>query len=618
MTRRWTPSGFDATRTDLVQLSTPAVLVSPSTLCPEVDALFQRDPTLTSLVLRDHHGRWGLVSRWSLAQTMTGRLGYGRVLHQRRAVATVADWDPLVLDDSIGLVEAASLVAMRGVKRWQDVLVRTASGLRVATAGAVIEALAGAFMDRAVRDDLTGLPNRAAFFDHLHSAWARRAAAQDDVLALVFIDLDDFKGINDGHGHDAGDEALRAVARALATAARADDVVARLGGDEFAVLVVLPPGTTVRDRVRSAALLADRFRLAVVERAGVCASVGVALAGPSGDAGATGGATGVAGPGVAEEGIDEADGEAALRAADLAMYVAKNAGGDRVVVADPALGHLTLGVDGTLERDPDTKERDALVEAIAQDQLTLHYQPIVRLSDGRPASIEALVRWEHPGRGLLGPGHFLPAIDRLGLSADLDFWVLDHALSDFSGWLAERLPGLPPCVNVNLSRQVLGDAQLHERVMALLRRYELPPTALRLELVEDTDPELLARAEPQLHALRSEGVALTWDDMGSGSSSLRQVTQLSVDGLKIDRSFVSRMLDSESDRAVVRMLIQLARAMDLMVTAEGIETPEQLQMVTELGAGHAQGFLLGAPTARSALPDLLRHLAPVDDTAVTA
>ncbi len=570
----WLEPLATAANRDLVEMSRPAVRVDPDSSCVEVDERFAADPALTSMVVCGADGVIGLITRTRLAAVLTGRLGFGRVLNQRRSVGTVADWGPLVLDAHTDVTTAATRILTHVGERWQDVVVRAGDELRIAPAAAVMQALAGAFMARASHDDLTGLANRARFLDRLREVCREAGQHPDRAVAVLFVDLDDFKQINDGLGHEAGDDALRDAARALAGAAGPGEMVARLGGDEFAAILDRRFGDGAgRDVVEGAALAAEGFRQALSEKAGLRASFGAA---------------------VSRRGT--ADPEALLRDADLAMYSAKNVGGGRVVISDPTHGHLTLSEAGTLHRDPDHQVRDAIARAIREDELTLYYQPIISLSDYAFGSVEALLRWDHPTRGILSPAQFLADAARLGLAAEIDFWVIDRALDDFARWRASGVQGVPPWLNVNLSRQALERADLHERVMESLHRHQVSSRSLRLELVEDTDPELLERAAPQLNALRDDGVSLTWDDMGSGSSSLKQVTQIDVDGLKIDRAFIAEIETNPGAHAVVRMLIHLANAMQLQVTAEGIETPEQLRMIAGLGATYAQGFLLAKPT----------------------
>lgn len=577
-------------RRDLLALSRPAVCVPGEELCEAVDLMFRRDGRLTSVAVVGKDGRLGLVTRFALAQAMSGPMGYGRVLYARRPVAQMASWSPLLVAADTGVVELATQIVMRAEDRWDDILVRAPQGLRVAGAAEVLQGLAGAFAIRATHDELTGLPNRSMFSSQIAAACARLQGS-DDIVAVLYIDLDDFKLINDTHGHNGGDAALVAAGKRLVSATRAGDVVARLGGDEFAVLLRLsghPPDTPVQDVAERAAAIGERYRT-VLRRpveSGLRASIGVAVCHPR-----------------------AMDAETLLREADMAMYAAKRAGGDRVVVADRVGGeHLRLAPDGSLEPHPDVVARAALREAMRTGELVLHYQPIVRLRDRAIVSVEALVRWRHPQRGLLAPGDFLPDAERLGLMVDLDAWVLDQAINDYAGWRHHAVPGVPESLNVNISRATLARTDIVELVTTPLRRHALAAQHLRLELVEDAETELLVAAAPRLDALRDLGVSLTWDDMGTGASSLRHVTQLRVDGLKIDRAFVNEMNTSPSALTVIRMLVHLAEGLGISVTAEGVETPEQLATLTEIGAGYAQGYHLGRPAPADQFLELLETM----------
>lgn len=560
---------------NLRALSRPVLCVPADLPCEEVDLLFRRDPTLTSVAVLAEDGRIGLATHTTITQVMSGPMGFGRVLYARQPVAEVASWSPLVVDDRTSVEETATQVVLRAEDRWDDILVRSDQDLRVVGAVEVLQGLAAAFAARATHDDLTGLPNRSLFYAQIAEACA--ASADDEALVgVLYLDLDGFKEINDRRGHNAGDAELVAAARRLSAAARSGDVVARLGGDEFAVLLRLAPAGADRQAQRPAvhaAAVGERYRRALEEGGGaLTASIGVAIC----RAGCV-------------------DPEMLLREADMAMYAAKHAGGNRVAITDRTGQHLTLGTDGLLEPHPDIAVRNALREAMRTDQLTLHYQPIVRLRDRLVVSVEALVRWQHPARGLLGPGDFLPDAERLDVLVELDDWVLDHAIAAYAAWRRDAVPGLPPFLNVNLSRASLQRPDLADLVAATLRRHALDPSHLRLELVEDAGTELLTAAAPGLAELRRHGVSLTWDDMGSGASSLKHVTQLIVDGLKIDRTFVAEMHTSPSALAVVRMLVHLADGLGMTVTAEGVETPEQLDTLTALGAGYGQGFHLARP-----------------------
>jgi diguanylate cyclase (GGDEF)-like protein len=570
-----------AAQRDLSSLGAAAVKVASNATCEEVDDLFRRSDSLSTVAVTGPGGRLGLVSRSLLSQVLAGRLGYGRVLNGRRPVGEMASWTPLIFGPGVGIVAAAAQIVTRETDQWEDVLVETSAELRVVCAASVLQGMTGAFAARATHDAMTSLPNRLLFLARLARACLEPAGA--GAVAVVYLDLDNFKAVNDRRGHDGGDAVLVAAALALRRVARNGDLLARLGGDEFAVMFRLP--VDVRNTAERASAVAERYREALAEvPGGAFASVGVAVSQPG-----------------------LADAELLVREADMAMYTAKAAGGNRVVVVDQVGEHFTLSRKGVLEADPDSMTRQAIQSALQCGQFTLHYQPIVRLSDNVVVSVEALVRWQHPTRGLLLPGAFLADAIRLGLAADVDAWVLDRALADSHDWASRDLPGFPPCVDVNISRASLARDDLFDVVTTTLQRHGVNAGRLRLELVEDAATDLLAAAAPQLAALRDHGVSLTWDDMGTGASSLKHVTQLEVDGLKIDQSFVRDMNTSSSALAVVRMLVHLADGLGITVTAEGIETAEQLITLTRLGAGHGQGYHLARPASLEDLGDVLRR-----------
>jgi len=393
------------------------------------------------------------------------------------------------------------------------------------------------------------------------------------------FDLDGFKSINDAYGHNAGDQALR-VAERLRACFREQDLIARLGGDEFAVIMSLAT-TSEAAAARTAQELAARTLKALTEpmdlRGAVVpgrASIGLAVS--------------------AEHG---ADGETLLREADLAMYRAKASGGSAVdVVRD--VGTALSAQD----RRPD---RQLLRRALAAGEFVLHYQPIVEVHTEQLASIEALVRWAHPERGLLAPSEFLDGIEEAGLSVELGTYVLRTACAQLASWRRVIGAAAPPAINVNLSvRQLLDDA-LAPTVLEILATAGIPARLLRLELPEVATMTHMRQARGALETLRAAGVAITLDDLGAGASSLSHLTQVTLDGIKIDRRFVNGMLEDDRDMVVVRMLLELAHAMRLTVTAEGIETAEQLAALRGIAGDRPsflQGYLICRPMAAADLP----------------
>jgi diguanylate cyclase (GGDEF)-like protein/PAS domain S-box-containing protein len=413
----------------------------------------------------------------------------------------------------------------------------------------------------AYTDRLTGLPNRALFQDRLERALAM-AKRRNVPVAVLFLDLDRFKVINDSLGHPIGDEVLVAVAERLRGCLRAEDTLARLGGDEFAIL--LPEIAHRRDIYH----VTDRCLEALTDpeligrhELTVNASIGVAIS-PRGGA----------------------DAQRLLRGADAAMYRAKARGGGRV----ETFTHL-------LEREV-TQRHQIEVElrrGLRTGQLHVRYQPYRELAGGRLLGYEALVRWDHPEQGVLLPDAFLPLAEESGLIDAIDRWVLGEACRQARQWPA------PLLVSVNVSAGSLRRGDLHRDTAAILAETGLDPTRLALELSERILFDEMPDAFDSLADLTSAGVGLALDDFGAGYTSLEQLRRLPVSQVKIDRSLTAAVDQSEDEAAIVAAVIEFAHALGLSVTAEGIERPGQLEVLTELGCEYGQGFLFSAPAVVS-------------------
>jgi diguanylate cyclase (GGDEF)-like protein len=412
---------------------------------------------------------------------------------------------------------------------------------------------------QALHDALTDLPNRTLLYRRAENAIAT-ARRGDGTAALLLIDLDRFKEVNDTLGHDHGDELLVEVAGRLRSALRRTDTLARLGGDEFAVLL-----TDLSDRGMVGELawrLHDALRRPFALR-GVAveleASIGAALCPDHGT-----------------------DVTALVRRADVAMYDAKQS---RLAVA-------TYSPD----RDPYSADRLGLLaelrRALAGDELILHYQPKVSVADGRVIGVEALVRWQHPERGLLSPADFVPLAERTGAAAELTRWVLDAALAQCRRWSDA---GLELPVAVNLAAANIVDSALPAAVADALARHELPGERLECEISEDTVMADPVRATDVLEGLRALGVRLSLDDFGTGHSSLAYLKRLPLDEVKIDRSFVLGMTENENDAVIVRSTIDLARNLGLAVVAEGVENEQILRGLGDLRCDVAQGYHVSRP-----------------------
>jgi len=410
---------------------------------------------------------------------------------------------------------------------------------------------------QALHDSLTELPNRALFLDRLSVALdrSRRTGAP---VAVLFVDVDNFKQINDSMGHSAGDELLIGLAERFREMLRPMDTVARFGGDEFTFLF------EGFDSEREAMLIAERVRHSAslpVElgegQSSVTISIGIAI---------------VTDPSVTPDLV--------IRNADAAMYRAKELGGARSELFDESSRNRATR---RLELE------DALGLAVERSELRVHYQPRVSLNGGTGlAGFEALVRWQHPQLGLIGPDHFIQVAEDTGLIVPIGQWVLGHALRHIDRW-RQRRPGVT--VSVNLSARQLGDPGLSSMVEKEMRESGSDPSVLSLELSEDAvelDPELTRRMLPELRGI---GVQLAIDDFGTGTSSLTRLRHLPVDTIKIHESFVATIGGEPGEAAIVGAVVELGHALGLTVVAEGVETDAQLARLRDLGCDGAQGFL---------------------------
>ena len=424
---------------------------------------------------------------------------------------------------------------------------------------------------RVLHDPLTDLPNRTLFLDRLALALARLRRHQTGI-AVLFIDLDNFKVVNDSLGHGAGDRLLVELGGRLREAIRPSDTIARFGGDEFVVLCEdideARDAVAVGERVVAAASLP--FTLDGREMF-VSASVGVALT------------------------VDcESTPETLLRDADAAMYRAKERGRGRVEVFDEALRARIM------ER---LDLENGLRRALQRDELRVYYQPEVSLSQGRMVAVEALVRWEHPERGLLRPNEFVPIAEETGLIVEIGEWVLNEACNQIADW---RRSGVDIDVAVNVSARQLIQPEIVDVVRGALERSGLPAHALCLEITESAvmrDPEA---ALATLTLVKELGVKVALDDFGVGFSSLAQLKEmLPLHALKVDRSFISGIADDERNSAIVAAVVMMATTLGLTAIAEGVETEAQAVQARALGCDVSQGFFFTAPEPAAAIAERL-------------
>ncbi|MEV6925351.1 EAL domain-containing protein [Dactylosporangium sp. NPDC051485] len=421
---------------------------------------------------------------------------------------------------------------------------------------------------RATFDALTGLPNREVFLTRVQEAVASGAETGATVGVLI-VELDDFKVVNDTFGHGAGDALLVAVGQRLTEALRAVDgsygaagTVARLGGDEFAALVRRAGSPSDVERVAGRVLKSFKAPFELAHgTVTATASIGVATTAEAGSA------------------------QDLLRHADLAVYVAKDAGRDRWRRYESSLHSAVV------ERH---KLRADLDRAIADEAFLLHFQPIVTLADDRTRGFEALVRWNHPTRGMVPPDEFISVAEESGLIVPLGYWVLSNAITAAAQWRI-AYPTEEVYVSVNVSARQFRSPDFAQWVLAEIERMGLPPGALLLEMTESLllhdDGEVAA----ELAALRQAGVRIAIDDFGTGFSSLSYLRRLPVDVLKLDKSFIDTVVSSSEQHAVVNMIVQLARLLKLQVVAEGVETVAERELLVEMGCDHGQGYLFSRP-----------------------
>ena len=414
-------------------------------------------------------------------------------------------------------------------------------------------------LQAAFYDQLTGLPNRALFKDRLEVAFARRQGRDQSPFAVLFLDVDRFKNINDSLGHRAGDELLVQLGRRLEACRRVGDTVARHGGDEFTLLIegISGPDEAVRVAERVHRAMTPPF---VVEGHEVFAgvSIGIALAGP---------------------GTEQPD--HLLRDADTAMYRAKVAGS----------GHAVFDLSMHERALSNLRMENELRRALERGEMRVHYQPIVELSTGRMLGLEALVRWQHKEKGLVAPAEFISLAEETGLIVPLGRWVLEES--------CRRMQQLPSdqTLSVNLSGRQLLQPDLVGDVSKVLERTGFDPRRLRLELTESMLIGSGASAAETLERLRALKLGLCIDDFGTGYSSLSYLHQLPIDSLKIDSSFIRAMAEDQRKIKIVQSILLLGKSLGIEVVAEGVETQEQAHLLRGLGCERAQGYLFSRPVA---------------------
>jgi len=429
---------------------------------------------------------------------------------------------------------------------------------------------------RALYDPLSGLPNRILLHERLTEALAK-AREHEARVAVLFVDLDRFKQVNDNFGHAAGDHLLTAVAERLRAAVRTEDLLARLGGDEFVVVcqevTYTGEAETIAERLLMS--LAHPFFVKTEELA-VSASVGIAFSDNT------------------SKGRKESA-ETLLHDADAAMYRSKSQGPGRYTIFDRSMKSDRVNRDKAEER---------LRDAVENDEFILHYQPIIDLADERIVGVEALIRWQDPVRGTIPPLDFIPQLEESGLIVPVGEWALEEACSQIAKW-TKAYPSVGPLrVSVNVSPRQLLHTHFGDVVTRVLQKTGTRPEQLCLEITEAALMGDVVAAWAELRKVKTLGVALAIDDFGTGYSSVSYVRNFALDALKIDQSFVRALSSCAEDTAIVKAVIHMAHALSLDTVAEGVETPEQMALLKDLGCDYAQGYLFSRPQPPEALEPL--------------
>ena len=427
----------------------------------------------------------------------------------------------------------------------------------------------------AFHDSLTRLRNRAFFMDRLKAVLDRRALDPRGMCAVLFLDLDRFKMVNDSLGHQAGDALLKEISRRLKSCARPQDTLARLGGDEFALLIDDVSDLSVA--IGIAEQIIDALRAPVrIGRQEVFASCSI---------------------GIVQSSDRSSHPEAIIRDADVAMYAAKRSGfGDYAVFDESMVAEATAVL--SLQAD--------LQLALERAEFELAYQPIVDPESARIKGFEALIRWRHPVRGLLSPDQFVPAAEEMGIIRQVDRWVMTTACAQLAEWRA-RFGALDLSMSVNTSASEFDDPSFVDDLKATLARFDLPPRSLELEITESIFLNPDRRISAIIADIRGYGVRIGLDDFGTGYSSLSYLNRYLTDTIKIDKSFVTSLCTDDRTLAIVLLIIQLAKTLHVDVVAEGVETEEQAQLLASMSCSHAQGYFFSRPLTAETATALIRR-----------
>lgn len=550
----------------LADLAVTARLVSWDTPISEIEAIFLLDGRLEAVLVgeRDDATILGLVERGQFFTFLSGRLGYGRALYGSRQLHVYPAPAVLIVPPTTTVDEAARLAIARGANRWGDAIaIEFTDGYSIVAGATVFKHVTDELTDQLEVDVLTGVTNRRGLLRRLDEHITKAHAS----LVLLMLDLDGFKLVNDALGHHVGDELLITVAQRIRRASPPGAVVARMGGDEFAVVTELTDRTTP-----------EEIGMALVQRVGLPQRI-------AGTDVSIGGSVGVA------QWSSGASASEMLQRADVALYRAKAAGKNCAFV-----------FDDLIRRDVQRQLviSQELRAAIDTNDLRLHYQPIVDLDNGAVVAVEALARWTSPTFGHVSPTEFIGVAERIGLITTLGRTLLSTALNTLatSTGTARRVN-----LHVNVSRRELHQPDLVRAVSEALQHTGVDPTQLVLEVTETAVALDSRRLISTLHQIADLGVRIALDDFGAGATALSNLWQFPLDIVKLDISLISKLLMpgpvGGTETARMKAIIELCHAHDLVVTAEGVENPEQATVLRQLGCDYAQGWLYGRPN-----PDL--------------
>ncbi|MBI5330644.1 MAG: EAL domain-containing protein [Betaproteobacteria bacterium] len=569
----------------MVGLLRPAPAVSRLACCQDAHETFLADLSLIALpVLDEAYAPWAIIDRHPFMEFFSRR--YRRELFGHRSLGFFLEQHPeinparmpMVVEADASLDDVAEQLMGAHPQPMTSALVVTRDNryLGIASSHELLSEITRRKQEElyylAHYDALTGIPNRMLFTDRLNQA-CREALRHDREVALLFVDVDRFKQVNDSMGHAFGDGLLCAIAQRLRECARESDTVARLGGDEFAILMDGVRGRVDAESLAQRLVQAMREPIRIQEREmRVSLSIGIALY-PQ----------------------DDRDAGALLSKADAAMYEVKTSGRNGFRSFEPGASSY-CSEKSSLEAE--------LKRALDHGEFALCYQPQIDLARGMPVGVEALIRWVHPSRGLLAPGSFIEIAEESGLIVPIGDWVLAEACRQLQEWNRQGLPSLR--MGVNISALQFRQPDFVKRVKQVLSDSGVDPACVEFELTESMVMQKASAVLDMLNELKAAGVRLSLDDFGTGFSSLGYLTRFPIDRLKIDQSFVRGVDRMPVNASIIRAIAALARSLSLQVVAEGVETEAELGVVCECGCDESQGYLHARPMSPDRLADWLR------------